>query len=85
MGQFWVYVLRSSVTGRRYTGSCEDVDERLRRHNAEHSPATRHGVPWKLVHKESFTTRAEATRRERFLKTGRGRMELDAIEGLAAR
>jgi hypothetical protein len=40
---------RSSKTGRRYVGSCENVDERLRRHNAGYSKATRHGVPWILV------------------------------------
>lgn len=42
---YWVYVLKSGKTGRHYTGSCEDVEDRLRRHNAGHSPATRHGVP----------------------------------------
>jgi putative endonuclease len=62
---FWVYVLRR--TGRRYTGSCEDVGERLRRHNAGYNPATRHGVPWLLIHQESFVTRGEAVQRERFL------------------
>ena len=56
---FYVYVLRSSKTGRRYVGSCENVDERLGRHNAGHSNATRHGLPWILVHSESFTNRAE--------------------------
>src|SRR5215471_10425151 len=42
---FHVYVLRSTKTGRRYVGSCEDLDERLRRHNFGHSKATRHSVP----------------------------------------
>ncbi|MBI2760010.1 MAG: GIY-YIG nuclease family protein [Chloroflexi bacterium] len=76
---FWVYVLRSEKTGRRYTGSCAGVAERLRRHNAGHSPATRHGVPWVVVHAESHPTRATATARQRSLKTGRGRAELDRL------
>jgi len=42
---FYVYVLGSSKTGRRYVGSCEDLSDRLRRHNAGHSKATRHGIP----------------------------------------
>jgi GIY-YIG catalytic domain len=46
-------VLRSQKTGRRYVGSCEDLTERLRRHNAGDSKATKHGVPWVLVHSES--------------------------------
>lgn len=74
---YWVYVLVSHVTGRRYTGSCADIDERLRRHNAGHSLATRHGVPWVVVYRESFPTRAEAARRERYLKTGQDRRWLD--------
>jgi len=74
---FYVYVLLSEKTGRRYTGSCEDIAERLRRHNAGHSLSTRHGVPWKLVHSEDFETRADAVQRERFLKTGAGRRWLD--------
>ena len=76
---FYVYVLRSSKTGRRYVGSCQDIEERLGRHNAGHSKATRHGIPWVLVHFEAFATRAEAVRRERYFKTGKGREELDAL------
>jgi hypothetical protein len=36
-------------------------------------------VPWRLSHCELFRDRAEAVRRERFLKTGKGREELDRI------
>ena len=78
---FHVYVLQSEKTGRRYTGSCEDLDDRLRRHNAGESKATRHGIPWRLVHTESFQTRAEAVRRELHYKTGRGRADLDSLLG----
>jgi len=73
---FHVYVLRSMKTGRLYVGSCQDLDDRIHRHNAGHSKATRHGVPWFLVKKESFSTRAQAVRRELYFKTGRGRDEL---------
>ena len=76
---YYVYVLRSLKTGRRYTGSCADVEDRLRRHNAGYSKATRHGVPWELVHVEVFATRSEAVRREAYLKTGKGREDLDTM------
>ena len=76
---YHVYVLRSGTTGRRYVGSCEDVDERVRRHNAGHSKSTRHGVPWILVHRESFSTRGEAVKKERYYKSGRGRDELERL------
>ena len=76
---FFVYILRSAVIGRLYTGSTADVQDRLRRHNAGESKATRHGIPWTLIRTETFATRAEAVRRERYYKTGRGRGELDAL------
>jgi putative endonuclease len=78
---FYVYVLRSRKTGRRYIGSCEDVEDRLRHHNLGHSKATRHGVPWFLVRSENFSTRTEAASKERYYKTGRGRDELDRLDG----
>jgi putative endonuclease len=74
---FYVYVLRSKQTGRRYIGSCEDINDRLRRHNAGESKATKHGIPWILIHVEKFLTRSAALARERYYKTGRGRDELD--------
>ncbi|MFL6536775.1 MAG: GIY-YIG nuclease family protein [Chthoniobacterales bacterium] len=77
---FYVCVLRSEKTGRRYVGSCEDVEQRLKRHNAAHSKATRHGIPWLIIHTEAFATRGEAMRRELFYKTGRGRETLDQLE-----
>ena len=76
---FYCYVLRSLKTGRRYVGSCEDLAERVRRHNAGESNATKHGVPWVLVCSESFVTRSEAAQRGRYYKTGRGREELDKL------
>ena len=77
---FYCDALKSKKTGRRYVGSCENLMERVRRHNAGESKATKHGVPWKLVHREIFPGRSEAAARERYFKTGRGRDELDRLE-----
>ena len=78
---FCVYVLCSEKTGRKYVGSSQDIRARLEQHNTGQSAATKHGIPWKLIHREEFTTRAEAVRRERFYKTGKGRDLLDRIAG----
>ncbi len=77
---FYVYVLRSGKTSRRYVGSCENLDERFRRHNLGHSKATRHGIPWNLIHSECFANRADAAKKERYYKSGRGRDELDRLQ-----
>ena len=76
---FYVYILRSAVTSRFYIGSTQDLQTRLLQHNAGASKATRHGVPWTLVHTEALPSRAEAVRKEKYYKTGRGRDELQAI------
>ena len=76
---FHVYVLRSEKTGRRYTGACEDLHRRLHEHNTGHTRSTRHGSPWTVIHVEQYTAWEDALRRERFLKTGRGRDELDRL------
>jgi putative endonuclease len=80
--QFFVYVLRSDTTGRRYVGSCQDLQDRLRRHNAGESKSTCHGVPWTVIHQEAFASRVEAVQRDRYFKSGRGRDELDRIESI---
>ena len=76
---YYVYVLQSDVTGRHYTGSAADVEERLRRHNSGDTKSTRHGIPWRVIYKAGFATRQAAVQRELYLKTGRGRKELEKL------
>src|SRR5207237_10703329 len=78
-GSHYVYVLRSTITGRLYVGSTSDLQDRLFRHNNSESKATRHGVPWVLIHHESFGSRSQAVRRELYYKTGKGRDELKKL------
>ncbi|MDD5544976.1 MAG: GIY-YIG nuclease family protein [Acidobacteriia bacterium] len=65
---YFVYILRSLKDNRFYIGSTQDVEKRIRQHNAGYQPATRHRIPFELVHVESFQNRSEATARERYLK-----------------
>ena len=76
---FHVYVLRSLTTGRFYTGQTIELSARLARHEQGLSPSTKNQGPWELVYQEQFATRSEAMRRERELKTGKGREELKKI------
>jgi putative endonuclease len=73
---FHTYVLQSEATGRLYVGYGSDLVQRLGQHNNGITKSTKNRGPWKLVHQESFGTRSEAMRRERFLKSGQGREEL---------
>jgi putative endonuclease len=76
---FTTYVLRSKTSRRLYTGSTSDLERRLEQHNTDVSSSTKNRGPWQLVHQEDFPTLAEAVRRERYLKTGKGREELKRI------
>ena len=76
---FFVYVLQSETTGRFYVGYASDPTQRLGQHNNGLTKPTKNRGPWGLVHQESFNTRSEAMRRERFLKSGQGREELRRI------
>ena len=73
MNKFYVYVLWSEKTGRYYTGQTNNLDRRVFQHNSGFEKSTKHGAPWKLVYFEVLESRTEAIKRERFLKTGKGR------------
>ena len=66
---FYIWILRSKVTQRYYVGSTDDVEKRLKEHNAGKSKSTPTGIPWELIHSESFITRSEAMLHERKIKT----------------
>ncbi len=82
---FWVYVLESEATRRRYIGHTDNLERRLAEHNCpEHNArkfTTRNQGRWRLVHDERYGTRAEAMRRERWLKSGVGRAWLNETIG----
>jgi putative endonuclease len=69
---FFVYILRSERTGAHYTGHTDDLVDRLERHNGKREASTKHAVPWEVVHTEAFSTRAEAMKREKKIKSYKG-------------
>jgi putative endonuclease len=73
MNNFFIYVLRSLKTGKMYTGHTNNLERRLFEHNSGLEKSTKFGSPWKLIYQEKFSTRGEAMKREKELKTGKGR------------
>ncbi len=74
---YWVYILQNHTSGKLYKGQTSDLTKRLERHNREEPGSQRYthkqkGV-WHLIYSEEYPTRAEAMKRERFLKSGKGR------------
>ena len=77
----FAYVLRSLTTSQLYSGATANLEIRLAQHNSNQSRSTKNRGPWSLVHHEEFPTMAEALRREKELKTGKGR---DGVRRLLA-
>jgi putative endonuclease len=61
---YMVYILYSVTVDRYYVGQSSDIVDRLIRHNQGRNKYTKSGIPWKLVYRESFASRAEAEKRE---------------------
>jgi putative endonuclease len=75
---YHTYILKSTSTGRYYTGSTANLDDRLKRHQDGRSKATKGKGPWELVYTTAFATRAEAVQMEFAIKKrGAGRFLLD--------
>jgi putative endonuclease len=74
---YWVYILQNEETGKLYKGQTSNLDKRIERHNTDESGSMRYTHkqkgPWRLIYSEMYPTRAEAMKRERFLKSGQGR------------
>ena len=74
---FEIYVLKSKKDGIRYIGYGESAIERLRKHNKGDNKFTKGHRPWEIIYTEQYENKTEAIKRERFLKSGKGREWLD--------
>ncbi len=73
----YTYVLLSGRDGRFYTGSTGDLRARFRDHAAGRVASTAYRRPLTLIYYEACRHPADAQRRERFLKTGKGKRYLN--------
>jgi putative endonuclease len=71
---YTVYVLYSEIANKHYTGFSSNFEARLESHNlfGKKDWATKHR-PWKVIHTAIFSTKAEALKKEKWLKSGVGR------------
>ena len=76
---YYTYVLFSPQSRKIYIGQTNNISKRIVRHNAGQVLSTKAYSPWNLVHVEEYATRTEAMKREKFLKSGKGREWLHGI------
>lgn len=85
---FYVYVIKSSTSGRIYIGQTNNPTKRLSQHNSKdldrRSFTKLSGKDWKLIYKEVCDTREEALKREKVLKSHKGRDWLKTVLGAVA-
>ena len=84
LGDFFMqaifYILHSSSAGKYYLGhTTEELGERLRKHNTQHKGFTGKYADWKVVYYEILTTKAEAYKREREVKSWKSRKRIEQV------
>ena len=65
---FTVYILFSESTSTFYTGSTQDLENRIVEHNQGETKSIKHSVPWKVIWSKHVSTRSEALQLETKIK-----------------
>jgi len=73
---FYVYVLQSEKDSNFYIGYTNDLRRRLEAHQNGQVKSTKNRLPIKLIYWEGCLNQADATRREKYLKTAWGKRYL---------
>lgn len=77
--KYYAYVLFSQKDGGLYVGSTSDLKRRIGNHNRGEVVSTKYRRPLKLIHYEYFISKKDALAREKYLKSGYGHEQLNAM------
>ncbi|MFZ4932081.1 GIY-YIG nuclease family protein [Chryseobacterium sp. Mn2064] len=74
------YILYSIHLNKYYIGhSCDNIQERLRRHLSEHKGFTSKAKDWIIVYKEDFNSKEDAYNREREIKNWKSKIKIEKL------
>jgi putative endonuclease len=73
---FYVYILFNSSKNFIYIGYSEDLKQRVEEHKEGKVKSTISHLPLKLIFYEAYPTKSDAKRREKYLKSNKGRTTL---------
>ena len=73
---YYVYVLLSEKDNQFYTGYSSNLNDRIIRHNEGKVDSTKNRRPLRLIYWEGCLNQQDATRREKYLKSGNGKIYL---------
>lgn len=70
---FYTYAMQSYDLHHYYIGFTSSLSKRLVKHNQGSVTSTKKYCPWQIIYTESFATKVEALKREKYLKSHAGR------------
>ena len=70
---YTVYILFSDSHNKHYTGFTTDLEDRLLSHNELGNGWTKAFRPWTLIYTKEFSSKSDAIKYEKWLKSGIGR------------
>ncbi|MEI7652760.1 MAG: GIY-YIG nuclease family protein [bacterium] len=73
---YYVYVLRSLAKDFIYIGYSENLVVRFNAHNSRKVTSTKQYAPLTLIHYEAYRNMKDAKRREKYLKSSKGKTTL---------
>ena len=76
---YFVYILFSPSRNKYYVGSCEDVNNRLIKHNTNHSGFTGKTGDWAIKWTEEHANKTEALKREKQIKAWKSRKMIEKL------
>ncbi len=76
---YYVYILNNKQKNFIYIGYSENLKQRIEDHNKGRSTSTKKYTPLELIHHEAYCDKIDAKRRERYLKTNRGKTTLKTM------
>ncbi|SDC54558.1 GIY-YIG nuclease family protein [Pedobacter soli] len=76
---FYAYILYSDTRNKYYVGSTSSLQDRLKKHNTNHSGFTGHTGDWRIVWSEIFETRTLAILKEKEIKRWKSRLMIEKL------
>jgi len=73
---YYVYVLKSRLDENLYIGYTTDLRKRFQEHQSGEVASTKPRRPFELIFYEAYKSMADAKRRERYLKTSKGKASM---------
>ncbi|MDP4038628.1 MAG: GIY-YIG nuclease family protein [bacterium] len=73
---YYIYILKSIKKNFIYVGYSENIKQRFAYHQNGYVRSTKPYRPFTLVHYEAYYSKEDAKRREKYLKTSRGKTTL---------